>query len=199
LSSQPKPIEELIGPLGDLLAWLRASNVKGLIIGGVAASLVAKPRLTQDVDAILWLERDRLAAFVDSAATYGFKPRIDDVLGFARRHLVLQFRHERTQVPVDLSLAGTPFEKEAIEGANFVRYGDLEVPVPRPEDLMIMKAIAFRDKDRPDMQHLLEAYPDLDRKRIIRVLRPFAELLDEPERVGEVERLMARYPPRKKR
>jgi len=37
--------------LSDLLRWLAETNVPGIIIGGVAASLLGHPRLTRDVDA----------------------------------------------------------------------------------------------------------------------------------------------------
>jgi len=37
--------------LADLMGWLDAAHIPSMIIGGVAASVLGRPRLTQDVDA----------------------------------------------------------------------------------------------------------------------------------------------------
>lgn len=47
-----KPLVSLKSPLKDLLSWLKAAKAKGVIVGGVAASLLGRPRFTRDVDAL---------------------------------------------------------------------------------------------------------------------------------------------------
>jgi hypothetical protein len=42
----------LLAALADLMKWLDAANMPSMIIGGVAASVLGQPRLTQDVDAL---------------------------------------------------------------------------------------------------------------------------------------------------
>jgi len=56
-----------------------------MIIGGVAASVLGRPRLTQDVDALAILAESDCAEAVRVAAQYNIVPRIDDVLRFAER------------------------------------------------------------------------------------------------------------------
>lgn len=48
---------------------------RGLIIGGVAVSLLAKPRFTADIDALLLYETADVAQLVEHAATMGLVPR----------------------------------------------------------------------------------------------------------------------------
>jgi hypothetical protein len=38
--------------LADMVKWLDVTKMPAMIIGGVAASILGRPRLTQDVDAL---------------------------------------------------------------------------------------------------------------------------------------------------
>lgn len=180
--------------LADLLHWLRSEAVEGVVIGGVAAGILGRPRATNDVDALLWIERERVEGFFESASRYGFAPRIADALAFSRRHNVLLLSHAASGIGVDLSLGGLPFEREVIDHAIHVEAEGLSIPVPRPEDLFIMKAIAWRKRDFPDLEALLDAHPKLDKKRILETVRTFLEVLDEPERVEQIQRFLEGKP-----
>jgi hypothetical protein len=73
-----------LGPLRDLLAWWRATRVEGLIIGGLAMAFLGRPRVTQDVDAIVLVKEDAWPAFLAKGANYTFQSRIPEPLEFAR-------------------------------------------------------------------------------------------------------------------
>ncbi|HEX6642172.1 MAG TPA: hypothetical protein VF215_13720, partial [Thermoanaerobaculia bacterium] len=72
----------LLKPLEAMMRWFDTANVRAAIIGGVAASLLGKPRLTKDVDAVV-LDMDA-QTLIDSGAPFGFVPRIADAVDFAR-------------------------------------------------------------------------------------------------------------------
>lgn len=57
----------------------------------------------------------------------------------------------------------------------------LSLRLPTAEDLIILKAVAHRPKDLLDIQSIVDANPDLDRKRIENWVKQFAEALDMPE------------------
>jgi hypothetical protein len=59
-------------------------NDRGVIIGGVAASLLGTPRYTVDLDAVFLLSIDDLPRLLEKAAEQGIEPRTADPLGFAR-------------------------------------------------------------------------------------------------------------------
>lgn len=46
-------LERLRAPLDAMMRWFSAAGVRAAIIGGVAASLLGKPRLTNDIDAVV--------------------------------------------------------------------------------------------------------------------------------------------------
>lgn len=165
---------------------------KGVIIGGVAVGLIAEPRMTQDVDAMLLLDIDDLPTLLTTAEKCGLVPRISDVVAFARRSRVVLLSHAATGTDVDISLGMLPIEWEIVERAQRIDAGGLFVRLPTPEDLIILKAIAHRPKDLLDIQTIVETYPQLDRKRIERWMRDFADTLELPELWDDIVPLLKR-------
>lgn len=196
--SDDAPLAPLLSALRDLLAWFRSQNVEGLIIGGVAASLLGRPRTTRDVDAVIWIGDDLLEHFYEAAPEYGLSPRLPDTLPFARESRVLLMHHATSHIDVDVVLGSLPFEREAIESAQEVQFQDVTLPLPRPEDLVIMKAVAHRPRDAADVQAVLEAHPRLDRDRVRGVVGEFAQAIETPELLEDLEAVFARVPQRDK-
>jgi hypothetical protein len=73
------------------------------------------------------------------------------------------------------------------------------VPVPTPEDLIIMKAVGHRDKDLIDIGSILDKNPKVDLRRIRRYVADFAATLEMPEMVDDLERLLSERRPRKRK
>ncbi len=155
-------------------------NDQGVVIGGVAASLLGRPRLTADVDVVILLSVEQLPSLMEMAMDEGLAPRIPDAAEFARRHRVLLLCHQESGIPVDISLGILPFEKNMVERRQAIPAGDLIVPVPRPEDMIVLKAIAHRPVDLADIRAIAEAHPQLDREYIQQWVEAFAEVLEFP-------------------
>jgi Nucleotidyl transferase of unknown function (DUF2204) len=180
--------DALTRALAALSGWLGAAGVPYAVIGGVAVSLQASPRYTQDVDAVVWLEDAGWPALVAAAADFGIRPRIDDVLAFAAQSRVLLLSHDGG-VPVDVSCGALPFERELVQSASVLDVGGIDIRVARPEHLLVLKAIADRPRDHADIDSLLRAHPDLDRAAARRVVVEFAEALEQPDLVATFDRL----------
>ena len=188
-----KPASEnvtpLLPPIQALQALLEKFNHQGVIIGGVAASLLGVPRFTADVDAVFLLEFDDLPMLLKAAAELGIEPRIADPIGFARQSRVLLLRHLSSMVDIDLSMGILPFEVEMVARSHLVDVGSIAIRVPTPEDLIIMKAIAHRPKDMLDIQAIRGNNPELDIVRIQFWVEQFGEALDLPDLWGNVLKL----------
>ena len=189
-SSQPENegLAPLLAPLQALQNLLAQFNHQGVIIGGIAASLLGTPRFTVDLDAILLLSTDDIPELLQEAARQGIKPRIPDVMSFARKNRVLLLRHTASSTDIDLSLGILPFEYEMVERSNLVNVGKLQLRLPTPEDLIIMKAIAHRPKDLMDIQAIAASHHDLDKMRIRYWVEQFGEALDLPELWKEISK-----------
>jgi predicted nucleotidyltransferase len=182
----------LLTALRDLVAWLKAGKVPGVVIGGLAASILGRPRLTRDVDVLVLLDEGLWAEFLAGGLRYDFSPRHDNTLAFAQETRVLLMRHRESGIDVDIVFGSLPFEKEAVARAIWVELGDVEVPLPLPEDLIIMKAVAHRPQDLADIEAILAAHPKLNLRRVRRWVREFAAALSMPEILNDLEALLSR-------
>lgn len=181
----------LAAVLRDLLAWLTAGEVPAVVIGGLAASLLGRPRLTRDVDVLALLDEGHWPEFLIAGAEYGFMPRRDDVLDFARETQVLLMRHRESGIDADIIFGSLPFEQEAVARATWMDLGGVWAPLPRPEDLIIMKAVARRPQDLADLEAIVAAHPKLNLSRVRRWVSEFATALEMPAILHDLEALLA--------
>jgi hypothetical protein len=182
----------LLPALVDLTRWLTNEKVAGVVIGGVAVSFMGGPRFTEDVDCLVDLGNRDWADFFSSGAPFGFAGRIEDPVEFAARSRVLLLRHEPSDTSVDLSIAGILFEHEAINRATVRHTNAVDIRIATPEDLIVMKAVAQRDKDCVDIDSILRTHPVLDVERIRKWTELFAEGLEQPEIADQIRSLLSK-------
>ena len=182
----------LLGALADLVKWLDAAKIPSMVIGGVAASVLGQPRLTQDVDALAILPEAEWADAVTTAAGFGIIPRIENTLDFARRSRVLLMRHAPSGIDIDLTFGRLSFEQTAIDNSQIYDIGGVRVRLPRVEDLLIMKAIARRPKDLLDIEGLLAARPDADLVAVRQWVREFATAMSMSDMLDDFDNVVAR-------
>jgi hypothetical protein len=187
--SYPHLIQPLLAPIQALMQLLEHFSGQGMIIGGVAASLLGKERTTADVDVVVLLSLDELPQLLDAAQCAGLTPRIQNVEAFARRNRVVLLHHPESGIDIDISLGALPFEQEAVARSITWSDGDLRLSLPTPEDLVILKAVAHRPKDLEDIRGILTRHPDLDWRRIEFWVRQFADALEMPELWIDLARL----------
>jgi len=184
-----EPLVTAIAALERALAVLGADH---MIIGGIAVIARGVVRKTDDIDATVWGEQADLDKLMDALRARGIQARTTDAVEFARRHQVLLLRHEPSGTPMEVSLGWLPFEREALNRADKLDLGGVTAPVARAEDLVVYKVVAWRDRDRDDVRRLLGLHGRaMDLGRVRRLVREFAEALEQPERIGEFDRLVA--------
>ncbi len=187
---QPENLRPFIQPLEALQRVFDHFGGRGIVIGGIAATLMGMPRLTVDIDAVLLLSIQELPELLQVAKEQGLEPRIDSADDFARRHRVLLLSHVPTGIPIDISLGMLPFEKEAVERSVKRTVEGVTFQVPTPEDLIILKAVAHRPKDLMDIQAIIENQHDLDRARIEYWVKEFAQTMELPEIWEDIAKLL---------
>ncbi len=180
--SQTKHLHSFHDPLESLEKLLSHFDNQGVIIGGVAVSLLGESRFTEDLDAMILLSIDEIPRLLAIAEKEGIEPRIPQAEEFARRNRVLLLRHTHSQTAIDISLGMLPFEQEMVQRSVVYEIdAALKIHLPTPEDLIIMKAVAHRPKDLLDIQGIIHSFPDLDRERIHDWVTQFADVLETPE------------------
>ncbi|MDK1028717.1 MAG: nucleotidyltransferase [Anaerolineae bacterium] len=186
----PADVEPLFGPLDALQRLLSKFDERGVIIGGIAASLLGKPRYTADVDAMFLLSTGEIQRFLEMAKKEGIEPRIEAAVDFAKKNRVLLLRHVSSETNVDISLGILPFEEEIVERSTVHKFDTLQLRIPTPEDLIILKAVAHRPKDLQDIREIFDRQPNLDLPRIENWVKAFAKALEMPNLWGQIEALL---------
>jgi hypothetical protein len=188
--STPNDIAPLLEPLIALQNLIEHYENQGVIIGGIAASLLGKPRFTADIDAVILLGVEDLPNLIDAASEQGIVSRIADAEAFGRTHRVLLLRHHASGTNIDISLGILPFEIEMVARSQNRKVGSLYLNLPTPEDLIILKSVAHRPQDLLDIQAIATSHPDLDKERVRFWVEQFGAALEMPNLWEKISQLL---------
>lgn len=150
------PVAEVLAALDSSCA---ATGVGWYLFGAQAALLYGSARLTADVDATVLLGDVSTEVLVAALESEGFELRIDDP-GFVAATRVVPVVHAPTGFPADIVLGGPGLEELFLSRASKRKVAGVRVPVVSPEDLIVMKILAGRDKDKDDIRAVLRAGRD---------------------------------------
>lgn len=163
-----------------------------MVVGGVAASILGRPRATRDIDMLAILPDDRWGEALAAARQHGIVARIEDPLAFARRTHVLLLRHAASGIDIDVILGRLPYEVDAVARGQFHDLGGVRTRLPQVEDLLIMKAIAQRPQDLRDIEGLLDVHPGADVEQVRTWVREFATAMTMPDLLEGLDAILGR-------
>jgi predicted nucleotidyltransferase len=94
-------------------------------------------------------------------------------------------------VELDIAFSFFRFEREAMDRAVETEFDGVPICVATPEDLIIYKATAWRDRDRDDIRNLLTLYGHkINTARVLDLVRQIGQALDDPQRAVVLERMI---------
>ncbi len=128
--------------------FLEGSGVPYLVIGGLASSILGEPRMTADLDLLLYGQNKDLSIFLKKARQAGFD--VDEKKALADAESRLCFEMKLGSLHVDCLIAGTAFEFEALGRSRILKFQEIQLHLPSIEDFLLLKLIAGRDKDLVD-------------------------------------------------
>jgi len=134
------------------------------LIGGLARDIWAPPRVTLDVDAIV--EASRFETLLARAGEVGLVAHDEENRGLRAAFLArLRLPERRTgSVRIDLLEAAHPYYERILDRSVVAEFGGRSIRVAVAEDIILLKLLADRPKDRQDIRDILEARgSDLDR------------------------------------
>lgn len=140
--------------LSDLAAGLSAVGAQWYVFGAQAALVWGRPRLTTDVDVTVKcsVPTDHLVRALDAR---GFTLRIDATESFIRTTRVVPLEHQASGLALDVVLAGPGLEDLFLERAVPIDVAGTVIPFISPEDLIVTKLLAGREKDIEDVRGVL--------------------------------------------
>lgn len=158
--------------------FLQGSGVRHLVIGGLAVGAVGEARTTGDVDVVGFASPEDAEALIAKAAAAGFDVRPEIEQERLRATGTLRFRHGPFQL--DIILASLPFEEAAYNRSVKKRLFGRLVPLPTPEDLILFKVLAGRDKDILDAVGVARRHSArLDRRYLEDTIQGICDLAED--------------------
>ena len=172
----------------EIQGFMESRGWRFTVIGGLAVVRFGEPQATQDVDVCLLTGFGGEQAYVEEILRH-FPARIPDAQRLAMENRVLLI-NASSGVPIDVSLAGIPFEEQLIERSSLFPFlPDVSLRTCSAEDLIVMKVFAGRPKDWAAVEGILARQTGtLDWSYVNAQLVPLCELKGEPE---SAERLLA--------
>lgn len=149
----PANAEAALGVAGRALARVGAAHA---LIGACARNVYAPPRATRDLDLAVVADAAQYTRLRDELRAAGFA-RITETRAEPGAELPnVALFSDKGAARIDLLLAHSPFERQAIARAVPTDFPSLGVVVPivRVEDLLIYKVLASRPRDLIDIQEI---------------------------------------------
>jgi hypothetical protein len=101
-------------------------------------------------------------------------------------------RFRRGTFQIDLITASLPFEEAAFQRASRHELFGVLLPFPSPEDLILFKVLAGRDKDMLDAVGVVRRHRDhLDITYLETTLQPICELAEDQSPWRRLQRVIA--------
>ncbi len=182
-------LDDLIQSVIQIQKCLGEAGVSSAVVGGLAVAVWGEPRLTRDVDVKVSLQRDQATHLLSLLKPdYTF---LSDNPEQTLKRMGMLFIQDASNLRLDLLLADTPFDVQAIQRARLVEIQPGQtITVCTPEDLIVYKMISIRPRDREDVQGIVRAQQqNLSDTYILDWLQQFEQALDDSTLVAEYRRL----------
>lgn len=185
----------LLQAVKQVQEFLEREGWSFMVVCGLAVAVWGRVRATLDVDISVAVHPNERQRLVERTRLY-FTPVPDDPEKFIARTNILPMV-TASGIPVDLICAWTDMEEEAIRRARSVEVEPgFTMRVATPEDLLLMKFISERPRDREDVEGiLLRSGADMDHDYVRKWLGLLAESLNLPSLADEYEEYLRRNSP----
>lgn len=158
---------------------LEKEEIPYMIIGGQAVLYYGEPRFTKDIDITLGVDSDVLGKVLVLVNTLNLSVLVNDIEDFVKETMVLPSQDVPSGIRVDFIFSHSDYERQAIERAKKVMFGETFVRFASLEDLVIHKIIAGRPRDIEDVSSILLKNPEYDYHYIADWLKKFDDSLSE--------------------
>ncbi|MCM8783182.1 MAG: hypothetical protein NC818_00160 [Candidatus Omnitrophica bacterium] len=146
---------------------LNKEKINYILVGGLAVNFWGIPRMTYDIDLLLYLEDKNLKRFFQLVKKWGFKPKapveLEDFLDKKKRDFWIRDKNMKAFTLVNSRWAiseidiiiNTPLDyKKAIKKVKKFVLKTIPIPVISLEDLIKMKEGSTRLQDKNDVKNL---------------------------------------------
>lgn len=159
--------------LKKIAIHLTKSNIPYMVIGGQAVLIYGEPRFTKDIDITLGIDIDKIECIRKVISELGFTIQVKKYRDFVKKTMVLPVIDKKTGIEIDFVFSISNYERQAIDRAKNIKFGNTDVKIATLEDVVIHKIFAGRPRDLEDVKVMLIKNPKYDVKYINRWLKEF--------------------------
>ena len=161
----------------EILEGLYKSKVKYLIVGGLSVNLYGVPRVTQDIDIVIAMDRENVLKITSLLKELGYVPRLpvspDDLANpdkvkdwIENKNLkAFSFYHKNENYKViDIVLVHPLDFEKSFKNRTVKRAKDIDIYLASIDDVVKMKEFSGRPQDLSDIEMLNKVRKYLEKK-----------------------------------
>ncbi|MBI5678210.1 MAG: hypothetical protein HZC52_06925 [Planctomycetes bacterium] len=161
----------------EILEGLYKSKVKYLIVGGLSVNLYGVPRVTQDIDIVIAMDRENVLKITSLLKELGYVPRLpvspDDLANpdkvkdwIENKNLkAFSFYHKNENYKVlDIVLVHPLDFEKSFKNRTVKRAKDIDIYLASIDDVVKMKEFSGRPQDLSDIEMLNKVRKYLEEK-----------------------------------
>lgn len=177
-SNEKHPLLEALLLLGKIFD---GDKISYAVTGGLAASYHGSQRATQDIDFLIAVDKIKISSFLNILRLKGFNFDESETLKSLNQDGLARVYYKK--YPVDFLMPVIAFFNEVIKRAQSKDFYGAKLRFATPEDLILLKLIAFRPKDQEDIKSILAAQDprSIDKQHIFDWLRKLSQPEDGKE------------------
>ena len=146
-------LTEVVKKIGKICG---EENVKVVFMGGIAVGVYGLPRATFDVDCLGLISDDSLSRLLGELKKNGFTFDIQQPVKTINGKPFITLMYSKYKIYVDIFIAQSDFYKKIITRARSIKFAAAKIRIIAPEDLILMKLQARREKDLDDVRGILQ-------------------------------------------
>ena len=161
----------------EILEGLYKSKVRYLIVGGLSVNLYGVPRVTQDIDIVIAMDRENVLKITSLLKELGYVPRLpvspDDLANpdkvkdwIENKNLkAFSFYHKNENYKViDIVLVHPLDFEKSFKNRTVKRAKDIDIYLASIDDVVKMKEFSGRTQDLSDIEMLKKVRKYLEEK-----------------------------------
>lgn len=151
----------------EIFDRLNKEKIRYIVVGGMAVNFHGIPRMTYDIDLLLYLEDENLKKFLKVMKGWNFKPKIPvDIMDFAdgkKRASWIKDKHMKAfnlvnpewgVSEIDIIIDSPMDYQKALKNVKKIHIHNVLIPTISSKDLIKMKKVSNRQQDKSDIRYL---------------------------------------------